>query len=460
MRESSVRVAASCRLSSLAVLLAVTLAAACDGGAPPSCGDGVLDPPEECDDGNTLDTDACTSACVVASCGDGIVQFVASEECDDGNAEDGDACTTQCREAVCGDAIVRAGVEVCDDGNLADDDGCRNNCGSALCGDGVVQAGSEVCDDGNRVDTDLCTNACAASACGDGIVHPVLGEECDDGDASSGDGCSAVCRIEGPSTVLYTTGPGSDTIVRIDVASGEAMPIVRAESPGYEFIAALSRDERVLYYSYGGTELYAQPIAGGEPELIADMTSDGLALSLAKLAVAPDGVLYAVEGFPNVIRRFPGGGAPDERVHMPGSSFGIYGLAIAANGDVFYSGPSAGNSQIRVVTGLDSFELFAEVPGVTAIAFDGAGNLYAASNLDGRVRRVGGPTDVTVVADASGVVTSSFSMAIDRVSGRFYLASEVGGTIWSCDALGFPIAPTPLVSWGAGNIRWMALGHQ
>lgn len=50
-----------------------------------------------------------------ASCGDGIVD--AGEECDDGNSSDNDACTSQCKRNVCGDAYLRTGVEQCDYGD-------------------------------------------------------------------------------------------------------------------------------------------------------------------------------------------------------------------------------------------------------------------------------------------------------------------------------------------------------
>lgn len=79
-----------------------------------------------------------------------------------GNAIDTDACTNACRLAVCGDGIVRTGVEVCDDGiNNGSYEGCAPGC-SALgprCGDGILQAGEgELCDDGNATPGDGCQN--------------------------------------------------------------------------------------------------------------------------------------------------------------------------------------------------------------------------------------------------------------------------------------------------------------
>ncbi|MBP9827672.1 DUF4215 domain-containing protein [Patescibacteria group bacterium] len=92
-----------------------------------SCGDGVVDPDEMCDDGNTDSTDGCTATCQANVCGDGFV-YSGEEECDEG-AGNGAACdsaygstctscTTSCRYTVssgefCGDG-VRNGNEFCD----------------------------------------------------------------------------------------------------------------------------------------------------------------------------------------------------------------------------------------------------------------------------------------------------------------------------------------------------------
>ncbi|HFE45157.1 MAG TPA: DUF4215 domain-containing protein [Nannocystis exedens] len=146
------------------------------GEPPPVCGNGVVEVDEACDDGNTDDSDMCTSQCENAVCGDGYVQE-GVEACDDGNVLDTDACTSLCVKAVCGDGYVQEGVEACDDGNDDDADACTNACVMATCGDGIVQEGEE-CDDGNDDDSDACTSLCAFAVCGDGIVQE--GEECDD----------------------------------------------------------------------------------------------------------------------------------------------------------------------------------------------------------------------------------------------------------------------------------------
>jgi cysteine-rich repeat protein len=137
------------------------------GEPPPVCGDGNVDPLEECDDGPAnSDTAACTSMCKKAVCGDGLVG--PGEACDDGNMDDADACTTMCKSASCGDGVMQAG-EACDDGNMDDTDACLSTCVVASCGDGKVQAGVEMCDDGNPDEADMCTTMCKPPACDDTI---------------------------------------------------------------------------------------------------------------------------------------------------------------------------------------------------------------------------------------------------------------------------------------------------
>jgi cysteine-rich repeat protein len=89
-----------------------------------TCGNGVVECDEECDDGNTVPGDGCSDTCTVDStthCGDGNVDYADGEECDDGNTDPGDGCSPTCRleaPATCGDGnldIDRG--EECDDGN-------------------------------------------------------------------------------------------------------------------------------------------------------------------------------------------------------------------------------------------------------------------------------------------------------------------------------------------------------
>jgi cysteine-rich repeat protein len=138
------------------------------GTASRYCGDYIVQAGEECDDGNTIDTDECTTECKHAMCGDGIVG--PDEACDDGNTVDTDECV-DCHFTQCGDGLVQPG-EQCDDGNTSNNDECLNTCRNASCGDGFTQQGVEQCDDGNNNPADYCANDCSGSgcSCGDGIV--------------------------------------------------------------------------------------------------------------------------------------------------------------------------------------------------------------------------------------------------------------------------------------------------
>ncbi len=163
-------------------------------GAPASCGDGALDPGEECDNGQfNADSGYCTTACKLAACGDGIKN--GAESCDYADPA-GSSCTMECKLVSCGNAIVERGEE-CDDGNADDTDACLASCMAATCGDGAVQAGVEECDDGNAEDGDSCLTSCVSAKCGDGVVHE--GDEaCDDGAENGAYGkCSATCAGPG-----------------------------------------------------------------------------------------------------------------------------------------------------------------------------------------------------------------------------------------------------------------------
>ncbi len=181
----------------LAVLVGGCIPSTPGGGDPGLCGNGQVDPGEQCDDGNRLDHDGCDGRCRVEGfCGNGAVEPM--EECDDGNFEDGDGCDARCQvERGCGNGRLEV-FEECDDDNLVDGDGCNALCmdevPGAECGNAILERG-EGCDDGNTEDGDGCDAACMREdGCGDGEV---AGDElCDDGNTVSGDGCSWECRVE------------------------------------------------------------------------------------------------------------------------------------------------------------------------------------------------------------------------------------------------------------------------
>lgn len=202
----------------------------------PVCGDGKVDAPEVCDDGNAMPGDGCSGVCAIepgytcptpgkdciytvfVTCGDGKIQGY--EACDDGNKNDGDGCSKGCD--------VEPGYSCSTPGQL-----CVPNPKSA-CGDGAVDFG-EQCDDGNTQVTDGCSGDCKIELgftcpapgklctkleyCGDGILQASApsSEECDDGNAVPGDGCSGVCKVSpgfacpapgNPCTQIWVCGNG------------------------------------------------------------------------------------------------------------------------------------------------------------------------------------------------------------------------------------------------------------
>ncbi len=122
----------------------------------PRCGDSVLDPGEQCDDGNNAGGDGCNGMCRwEARCGDGRVDM--AEICDDGNNRSADGCRSDClSNESCGNGIVDLQVgELCDG-----TPNCAADCRSILnCGNGAVEAG-EQCDDGNLTRWDGCSPDC------------------------------------------------------------------------------------------------------------------------------------------------------------------------------------------------------------------------------------------------------------------------------------------------------------
>jgi cysteine-rich repeat protein len=113
--EMNVLVAGRLGLST-AALCAGLLMAACGNGSSrdlSQCGNGVIDTGEACDDGNTVDTDACTSTCQIAVCGDGVV-YAGVEECDGLNLAG----------ATCAGLGFGPGQLVCDAGCRLDPSGC------------------------------------------------------------------------------------------------------------------------------------------------------------------------------------------------------------------------------------------------------------------------------------------------------------------------------------------------
>ena len=142
---------------------------ACEGVI---CGNGLLTPPEECDDGNIAGGDGCSAICTIeGTCGNGTAE--SGEACDDGNTSNGDCCSADCQTAT----ALNTPCEL--DADLCTIDACNGTGSCAFVSNVTCQAanppceGGEVCNPGTgscdpqpdadssttcEADSNLCTN--------------------------------------------------------------------------------------------------------------------------------------------------------------------------------------------------------------------------------------------------------------------------------------------------------------
>ncbi len=158
------------------------------------CGNGILDPGEQCDDGNSVGGDCCSASCQLNPMGhpctdDGNVCTI--DEC---NGE-GTCIHSSANGVACDDGVFCNGTDVCSGGtcSLHMGDPCLNSGECAdTCDEGLdtcfEPAGTACADDGNVCTDDHCdgAGACAhvnnSSPCDDGLF-------CNGDDVCSGGAC-------------------------------------------------------------------------------------------------------------------------------------------------------------------------------------------------------------------------------------------------------------------------------
>jgi hypothetical protein len=105
-----------------------------DTGIEPSCGNGIVEAGETCDEQGQTAT--CDEDCTPVDCGDGLVNEAAGEECDEGGASD--TCNLDCTLPHCGDGLINVEGEICDATDLAGEtcEGLGFGVGVLACNDG------------------------------------------------------------------------------------------------------------------------------------------------------------------------------------------------------------------------------------------------------------------------------------------------------------------------------------
>jgi len=182
-----------------------------------TCGDGIIDPTETCDDGNTDDGDCCSSTCQID---------------DGGTCSDGELCTND----VCSGGICQSSPTDCPDLGACTNEACNPATGACM----ITPVD---CDDGDLCTTDTCdaVTGCAnvavecpdTDACNVGSCNPATGGcdvtpvNCDDGNACTTDTCDAVtgcantpipgCGVE--TLILLSTSPDRSAAVPLDGAT-------------------------------------------------------------------------------------------------------------------------------------------------------------------------------------------------------------------------------------------------
>ncbi len=180
--------------------------------APETCGNGELDDGEDCDGDIVFENCeshgygggelACMSNCRFdfsgcSLCGNEVLD--GEEECDDGNNMNGDGCSSDC--------IIEAGWNCQGTG--------WNSC-EPICGDSILVSGEEcdgeefwmetTCEDYGYYGGEVtCSGMCeldftsCQGRCGDGVIQPAFGEECDGTDfLPAGVNCGFLGYKQGP----------------------------------------------------------------------------------------------------------------------------------------------------------------------------------------------------------------------------------------------------------------------
>jgi len=160
---------------------------------PSTCGDGVIDGGEECDDGNNEYGDCCSPGCKIEA--SGTVCRGSAGGCD--LVETCDGLSPICPADLVSTDVCRPAAGECDLTEFCD--GVAVDCPPDIYSTDVCRPAVDECDieeacDGASLECPPDEMIEGCTICGDGVVEG--DEQCDDGNTQSGDGCDAFCRLE------------------------------------------------------------------------------------------------------------------------------------------------------------------------------------------------------------------------------------------------------------------------
>ena len=268
---------------------------ACLGGPPPAfCGNGVVETGEACDDGNTVNTDTCSNACVRATCSDTV-----QNQGETGVVRRPLRRLPATPPPACGNGVVETG-EACDDGNTVNNDTCSNACVRATCSDTVQNQGETGVDCGGP-----CT-ACSTSGCLSNMLTLVAAQ-------SSSDESTArppALAIDGNTTTRWSSYYSDPQWIVVDMGATRHVSRVVLN---WEAAASADYDLQVASTTAGPwTTMYTNPAGDGGIDDITGLNGTGRYVRMySRKRTTPYGnSLWEIQVYGDLNPACPGGPPP------------------------------------------------------------------------------------------------------------------------------------------------------
>ncbi|HLF94933.1 MAG TPA: hypothetical protein VJB14_15810 [Planctomycetota bacterium] len=265
--------------------------------------------------------------------------------------------------------------------------------------------------------------------------------------------------------VIFVGNEGNGNILALNnVGAGGLFLATGAGAPFTHLGLAYQPSTGDLFYSSkdGDGVIYRVSSAGVETTF-ASMRPAGGGLAASDLAFSPvTGRLHAISrGATNKIISFDAAGAGTE-IHDTGNGNALFGLAINALGEVFYSDFTS--HEVRQVTGPTTSALIAgPADGLNAprgLAFDPQGRLLVASGGTTQVYRFTPFGPRIVLIDAADGLATVADVACDPVTGDIYVTGAPGSpALYRFDSAGAPVGAQPIATAGLANPRALALSR-